>query len=61
MAWLKEGLGDGTLPANRAGALVHFVDEGMLLVSPRIFREFAKRQANDDGFYPDFAVHRHLT
>jgi len=42
MAWLQQGLADGTLRVNQAGALVHFVDEGMLLVSPRIFREFAK-------------------
>jgi hypothetical protein len=43
MAWLQKGLRDGTLPVNIAGALVHFVPEGMLLVSPRIFREFAIR------------------
>lgn len=49
MAWLKQGFDDGTLPANRAGALVHFVDEGMLLVSPRIFREFAKQLVEDGG------------
>ncbi len=49
MAWLKQGFGDGTLPANRAGALVHFVDEGMLLVSPRIFREFAKQLPEHGG------------
>jgi hypothetical protein len=43
MAWLQQGFADGTLRVNEAGALVHFVAEGMLLVSPRIFREFAKR------------------
>ena len=42
ICWLQQGLSDGTLRVNQAGALVHFVDEGMLLVSPRIFREFAK-------------------
>lgn len=47
MAWLRQGLCDGTLRSNQAGALVHFVHEGMLLVSPRIFREFAKGLAND--------------
>ncbi|NJD33823.1 MAG: hypothetical protein FIA96_03135 [Betaproteobacteria bacterium] len=51
MAWLQQGLADGTLPANMAGALVHFVPEGMLLVSPRIFREFAAR-FGDDGNGP---------
>ena len=51
MAWLQQGLADGTLPVNAAGALIHFVPEGMLLVSPRIFREFATR-FGDDGNSP---------
>jgi len=51
MAWLQQGLANGTLPVNVAGALVHFVPEGMLLVSPRIFREFATR-FGDDGHGP---------
>ncbi|MBK9349927.1 MAG: DNA-binding domain-containing protein [Sulfuritalea sp.] len=51
MAWLQQGLADGTLPVNVAGALVHFVPEGMLLVSPRIFREFATR-FGEDGHGP---------
>jgi hypothetical protein len=45
--WLQRGLSGGTLRVNVAGALVHFVDEGMLLVSPRIFREFAERYGED--------------
>ena len=45
--WLQRGLSGGTLRVNAAGALVHFVDEGMLLVSPRIFREFADRYGED--------------
>ena len=49
MAWLQQGLADGTLPVNAAGALVHFVPEGMLLVSPRIFREFATRFGDDSN------------
>ena len=47
MAWLQQGLADGSVRINEAGALVHFVDEGMLLVSPRIFKEFAKRFGED--------------
>lgn len=47
MGWLQQGLADGGLRINEAGALVHFVDEGMLLVSPRIFKEFAKRFGED--------------
>ncbi|MBL8529551.1 MAG: TraI domain-containing protein, partial [Burkholderiales bacterium] len=54
IGWLQQGLSDGMLRFNEAGALVHFVDEGMLLVSPRIFREFAKRLGEDvDCAAPD--------
>jgi len=52
IGWLQQGLSEGTLRVNEAGALVHFVDEGMLLVSPRIFREFAKRFGEDGGCDP---------
>lgn len=45
--WLQRGISAETLRVNGAGALVHFVDEGMLLVSPRIFREFAERYGED--------------
>jgi hypothetical protein len=54
IGWLQQGLSEGTLRFNEAGALVHFVDEGMLLVSPRIFREFATRFGeNGDCAAPD--------
>lgn len=43
MSWLRQGLADGSIRANQSGAFVHFVAEGMLLVSPRIFREFARQ------------------
>ena len=52
IGWLQQELSDGTLRFNEVGALVHFVDEGMLLVSPRIFREFAKRFGADSGGGP---------
>lgn len=42
MDWLQAGLASGRLRFNESGALVHFVPEGMLLVSPRVFQEFAK-------------------
>lgn len=57
IAWLREGISDGTIRVNEAGALVHGVDEGMLLVSPRIFKEFAKRFGEDGtGHVPTIAV-----
>jgi hypothetical protein len=45
MAWLRQGVLNGTLPVNRPDALVHVVNEGLLLSSPRIFREFARERA----------------
>jgi hypothetical protein len=44
MVWLNQGLLDGSLSVNKPDALVHGVAEGLLLASPRIFREFAKQQ-----------------
>ena len=41
MTWLQQGIADGSLKYNEVSAPVHFVQQGMLLVSPRIFREFA--------------------
>lgn len=43
IGWLKRGISDGTIRVNEPGALVHGVNEGVLLVSPRIFREFSKQ------------------
>jgi hypothetical protein len=43
MAWVKQGVADGTLPVNVRGALVHRVGEGLLLASPGIFRAFVRQ------------------
>jgi integrating conjugative element relaxase (TIGR03760 family) len=43
MNWLMQGLRSGTLTFNQSGAPVHFVPQGMALVSPLIFREFARQ------------------
>ena len=48
MSWLQRGVGDGSIKYNEAGAMVHFVAHGMLLVSPRIFREFAALSLTGD-------------
>jgi len=42
LAWLGTGMADGTIRMNEPGALVHGVAEGLLLMSPRVFRAFAK-------------------
>ena len=39
--WLAAGLADGSITVNQSGAPVHFVSQGMLLVSPAIFRDYA--------------------
>ena len=44
MVWLNQGLLDGSLSVNKPDALVDGVAEGLLLASPRIFREFAKQK-----------------
>lgn len=41
LAWLREGIVGGRLKTNTAEARVHFVEEGLLLVSPAVFRDFA--------------------
>lgn len=49
MDWLRHGLDEGTLPVNARGALVHGVEEGLLLVSPGIFRAFIRRDGGAQG------------
>ncbi len=41
MRWLQEGIAQGRLLVNTSQAQVHSVKEGLLLVTPRIFRQFA--------------------
>jgi integrating conjugative element relaxase (TIGR03760 family) len=43
MTWLQTGLADGSIKHNELGAPVHFVEQGMALVSPLIFKEYAMR------------------
>ena len=43
MEWLKCGLQNGSLAVNRPDGVAYVVKEGLLLVSPRIFREFVKQ------------------
>lgn len=44
MAWVKQGIADGTLPVNVRGALVHRVEEGLLIASPGIFRACVRQE-----------------
>ena len=38
--WLREGLETGTIPCNSPNARIHVVPEGVLLVTPNIFKDF---------------------
>lgn len=60
MAWVQEGIATGALPYNESMARVHFVPEGMLLVTPAIFRDFAQvhpgaieQTPSEDGRTPE--------
>ncbi|WP_313569333.1 MobH family relaxase [Comamonas terrigena] len=48
MQWVQQGLVQRTIKFNEAGAAVHFVPQGMALVSPRIFRDFAAATEGED-------------
>ncbi|MCZ8320024.1 MAG: DNA-binding domain-containing protein [Novosphingobium sp.] len=45
--WLRDGLAKGSIEINSRAALVHHVPEGLLLVSPGIFRSFLAWQGHD--------------
>ena len=42
MAWVAHAVGSGELKYNEDKALVHFVPEGCLILSPEIFRRFVE-------------------
>lgn len=55
MKWVRQGIADGTLPVNVRGALVHGVEDGLLLASPGIFRAFIRREGVGQGEPADAA------
>lgn len=44
LRWLADGLGDGSIAVNRSGATVHFIEQGMLLVTPAVFSRLRRRR-----------------
>jgi hypothetical protein len=40
--WLQDGIKKGSLKTNQAKARIHTVDEGVILITPGIFQDFAK-------------------
>ncbi len=55
MDWVRRGIADGTLTVNTSGALVHGVEEGLLLVSPGIFRAYIQHDGAGSGEKRDAA------
>ena len=55
MDWVRRGIADGTLTVNTSGALVHGVEEGLLLVSPGIFRAYVQQDGAGSGEKRDAA------
>ena len=53
--WVRQGIADGTLSVNLHGALVHGVEDGLLLASPGIFRAFIRRDGAGQGESGDAA------
>jgi hypothetical protein len=49
MQWVQMGLVNRELKFNETGAAIHFVEEGMALVSPKIFKEYARHGDREDG------------
>lgn len=47
--WLREAIRSRTLQANNQKAQVHYVEEGVFLVTPRLFKDFAAKS----GLGPD--------
>lgn len=39
--WLANGMADGSISINRNSSPIHFIEQGMLLVTPAIFRDYA--------------------
>nr|GEU29200.1 hypothetical protein [Tanacetum cinerariifolium] len=58
MQWVQRNLADGSMKHNEAGAPVHFVEYGMALVSPLIFRLYAAatETMHNKPEDPDFAM-----
>lgn len=46
--WLQEGIQTGNLKTNQAKARIHRVDEGVILITPGIFQDYAKKLADED-------------
>jgi hypothetical protein len=48
LRWVRQAIADGLLSVNVRGALVHGVEDGLLLASPAIFRTFVRCHGGGD-------------
>ncbi len=46
--WLQKGIQKGSLKTNQAKARIHTVDEGVILITPGIFQDFARTLYEED-------------
>ena len=60
MRWLQQGLAARLIKYNETGAPVHFVAEGMALVSPLIFKLYAREQELQDAEAVGLQVQREV-
>lgn len=60
LTWIGHGIKHGTLSVNRADAIVHGIPEGLLLVSPMAFKQYAKAHSmgNNDWMALQRAINR---
>ncbi|MDX1252266.1 MAG: TraI domain-containing protein [Gammaproteobacteria bacterium] len=50
LGWVRQGVAKGSLRINQADARVHTVPEGVLLISPAIFKDYARSIGNPEGW-----------
>jgi len=53
--WLSDGINDGSMTINSSSSLVHFVDEGVFIKTPSIFRRFIKQNKDLNITHDDIA------
>lgn len=41
LSWLTNGLADGSISINTSTSMIHFIEQGMLLITPKIFKYYA--------------------
>ena len=58
LTWLKDGITSGRLVLNARNARVHVTTEGLLLVSPAIFKDFSAHRAETQKRFQKRKLHK---